>query len=402
MAKKDSRGRNLRPGERQRENGLYEYRYYAATGKRNSIYHEDLAELRALEKKIQRDMDDGIQTDIDVRKISLNELFRQYMEVRKLADSTRTNYIRMWDIHIYDELGTMKVVMVRPSHIKALYAKLSKLEYSHSTIKLLHDMLYPAFEMAVDDDIIRKNPCRMTLSDYGEAAKERTALTVEQQKKLLDFTAESNVYRMYHPMLVAMIGTAARVGEMIGLTWSDIDMKEKKIFIDHQLIYKNLGDGSKFHVTSPKTEAGVRTVPMLSEVRTAFEEQRKNQILLGISRDYEVDGYKGFVFTSKSGRPLQPSGVNNVLYNIVNAYNKKEKAEATREHRKPEYLPTISAHILRHTGCTRMAESGVDPKVFQYIMGHANIAVTMEVYNHITEFGRIEKEILKMEGLKVV
>lgn len=122
--------------------------------------------------------------------------------------------------------------------------------------------------------------------------------------------------------------------------------------------YKNLGDGSKFHVTSPKTEA--------------------------------------------SGRPLQPSGVNNVLYNIVNAYNKKEKAEATREHRKPEYLPTISAHILRHTGCTRMAESGVDPKVLQYIMGHANIAVTMEVYNHITEFGRIEKEILKMEDLKVV
>lgn len=90
------------------------------------------------------------------------------------------------------------------------------------------------------------------------------------------------------------------------------------------------------------------------------------------------------------------------FYNIVNAYNKKEKAEATREHCKPEYLPAISAHIRRHTGCTRMAESGVDPKVLQYIMGHANIAVTMEVYNHITEFGRIEKEILKMEDLKVV
>ncbi len=65
-------------------------------------------------------------------------------------------------------------------------------------------------------------------------------------------------------------------------------------------------------------------------------------------------------------------------------------------------MPRISAHILRHTGCTGMAERGMDVKVLQYIMGHANIAVTMEVYNHITEYARTEKEILKMEDLMVV
>ena len=179
-------------------------------------------------------------------------------------------------------------------------------------------------------------------------------------------------------------------------------MKNKQVSINHQLIYRNLGEGNRLCVTAPKTEAGVRDIPMTASVRKAFEKQREYQFMMGIDRDYEVDGMKGFIFTSKNGRPLQPSAVNNVLYNIVDAYNKQETAKAKKEHRKPEMMPRISAHILRHTGCTRMAERGMDVKVLQYIMGHANIAVTMEVYNHITEYARIEKEILKMEDLMAI
>lgn len=168
------------------------------------------------------------------------------------------------------------------------------------------------------------------------------------------------------------------------------------------LSIRNLGEGSSLSVTISENRAGVRDIPMTASVKKAFEKQREYQFMMGIDGDYEVDGIKGFIFTSKNGRPLQPSAVNNVLYNIVDAYNKQEAAKAKKEHRKPEMMPRISAHILRHTGGTRMAERGMDVKVLQYIMGHANIAVTMEVYNHITEYARIEKEILKMEGLMVV
>ena len=97
-----------------------------------------------------------------------------------------------------------------------------------------------------------------------------------------------------------------------------------------------------------------------------------------------------------------PSAVNNVLYNIVKAYNKKEQELAKKERRKAVLLPKFSAHVLRHTGCTRMAERGMDPKVLQYVMGHASISVTMEVYNHITSKQRIEKEIKKMNDLVAV
>ena len=168
------------------------------------------------------------------------------------------------------------------------------------------------------------------------------------------------------------------------------------------LSIRNLGEGSSLSVTISENRAGVRDIPMTASVKKAFGRQREYQFMMGINRDYEMDGMKGFIFTSKNGYPLQPSAVNNVLYNIMDAYSKQEATKVKGGYRKLEMTARISAHILRHTGCTRMAERGMDVKVLQYIMGHANIAVTMEVYNHITEYARIEKEILKMEDLMVI
>lgn len=104
---------------------------------------------------------------------------------------------------------------------------------------------------------------------------------------------------------------------------------------------------------------------------------------------------------AKSGRPLMPSAINNILYNIVDAYNEKEVQIAKTEHRNAELLPKVSAHIMRHTACTRMAEKRMDVKVFQYIMGHAHIDVTMDVYNHVSEMSRIESEITRLENVAI-
>lgn len=198
--------------------------------------------------------------------------------------------------------------------------------------------------MAVDDDIIRKNPAKSSISDYGKPAEEKEALTVSQQEKFMEFVKQSNVYNTYYPMFTIMIGTGLRCGELIGLTWKDINIKAKTVNVDHQLIYKNLGDGCKFHISTPKTESGIRIIPMTQEVAKAFEEQSKINFMLAKDKSIEVDGYSGFVFTAKSGRPLMPNGVNSVLYNIVDAYNKTEVERAKKEHRKAELLPKFSAH----------------------------------------------------------
>ena len=401
-SRKDHKGRKLKEGESWRSDGRYSYRYTdIRTGKRLTVYAQDLPELREKEKQIVKDMEDNILTDGAIKKMTLNTLFIRYMSTRELAESTRTNYINTWNNRVKDEIGNIKVVQMLPSHVKAYYAKLSKAGYAYSTIKFIHNMLYPALEMAVDDDIIRKNPAKGSISDYGRPAKERVALTISQQEKLLSFVQKHNVYNAYYPMLTIMIGTGVRCGELIGLTWKDVDTKARTVSIDHQLIYKNLGDGCRFHISAPKTDSGIRTIPMTQDVLRAFEEQRKINFMLGKGKDVEVEGYKGFIFMAKTGRPLMPSAVNNVLYNIVDAYNKEEVKAAKKDHRKAELLPKISAHIMRHTACTRMAECRMDIKVLQYIMGHAHIDVTMEVYNHLGDRARIENEIAKLDSMAV-
>ncbi len=395
MARKDNKGRNLHMGESQRNDGIYMYRYTDIRScKRQTIYAGDLPELRLKEKQIAKDLDDNILTDSAVKNMVVNTLFQHYMTTKEWADSTSSNYVKMWNNHVKDDLGNMKVVQLLPSHIKAFYAKMSRAGYSYSTIKLIHTLLYPALEMAVDDDIIRKNPAKRALScNYGRPPAEKDILTLEQQKKLFSLIGESNVYNIYAPMFTVLLETGLRCGELIGLTWANVDMASRELAVDHQLIYKDWGDGFSFHISKPKTKAGVRTIPFTEKVYKAFAEQRKINFMLGRRSIKEIDGYSDFIFLAKTGRPLMPSAVNNVIYNIVDKYNKEEVVRAKKEHRKAELLPRISAHNLRHTACTNMAKQGMNVKVLQYIMGHAHSDVTMDVYNHIANKQNIREEV---------
>ena len=194
MARKDNKGRNLKTGEYQRPDGRYEYRYKdEITGKRNSVYAADLASLREMEKKINKDMDDLLITDASVKKLTVNTLFERYMATKNIKERTKKNYIRMWDYRIRNTLGNIRVVDFKTSHIRTFFSALSDEGLAHSTIKGLYGLLNPSFELAVEDGIIRKNPVTGTLGDYGAPAKEKEALTLEQQEKLLKFVEQSNV-----------------------------------------------------------------------------------------------------------------------------------------------------------------------------------------------------------------
>ncbi len=400
VSRKDPKGRKLNDGESWRSDGRYCYRYTdPATGKRNALYASDLPQLRIKEKKLEKDLEDGLLTGTASQKMTLNALFEYYLETRVLSDTTRVNYTHLWNRRVRDEIGMMKVVLIRPSHIKRYYAKLSQEGYAHATIKNLHGLIHPSLKLAVEDDLIRKNPADCALGDYGRKTEERKPLTVSQQESLLEFVKNSNIYNVYHPMLVIMLETAVRCGELIGLTKHDIDFKEKTVSIDHQLIYRNWGDGCNFHITLPKTDAGIRMIPMTNAVAKAFKQQRKINLMTAKDKSITIDGYSGFLFTAKSGKPLMPGAVNNILYNIVDAYNKAELEKAKKERRKAKLMPKFSAHVLRHTACTRMAEKRIDIKVLQYIMGHASADVTMNVYNHVADRDRIISEIARLDSI---
>lgn len=164
--------------------------------------------------------------------------------------------------------------------------------------------------------------------------------------------------------------------------------------IRRQLQYLKIGTCTEFHIAPLKTDAGQRDIPITKEIRTALTEQKKLLLMMGRSCKVEIDGCNNFVFVTKTGAPYATNAVNSFLRNIVTTYNRDEKAAAESKGKKPELLPHILAHILRHTACTRMAEAGIDPKVLQAIMGHSNISVTMDVYNH-TDAAKLKNEMQK-------
>ena len=375
--RKDNKGRNLRTGESQRRDGRYEYKYIACNGKRKTIYSLDLAELREKERQIQRDLEDGINAEYAKR--TLNRQFEYYLQTKlKLRDTTLETYRYMWGIAIKDSpLGEMEIGKIKKSNILKVYATLSKKGYKNGTIQDIHNILHPTLQLAVDDAVIRSNPCKGCTDEYRKKdAKEKEALTLEEQNTMFEFM-EGSIYAIYIPMIKFMIGTACRCSEMTGLTWEDVDMKERTISINHQLIYKVMDGQTRYVLHEPKTKKGKRVIPMTRDVYDALHEQKKLQLALGTFCNEEVCGLKGFVFTNRNARPIISGNVNDILRRLVNKCNENERKKAENEGREARELPHISAHTLRHTGCTRMAECGVDVKTLQYIMGHESIETTI-------------------------
>ena len=407
--RKDSKGRVLKEGEFQRKNGKYEYKY-TQNGERKTVYSWRLLatdknpegkkydlSLREKEKEISRDLDDGINTTL-AHQINLNEMFEMYLRSKKkLSSKTKAKYRQLWKLHVAESpLGLMAPGKMKKANIQHFYAGLSDEGLSDTTIRMYHNnLIQPTLVYAVDNDLLRKNPAKGCLDGYTDY-KKRNALTREEQRIFLDFVKNSKYYNVYLPMLQIMIGTACRIGEISGLTWEDVDMKKREIHINHQLVYEKVDGKATLYIDTPKSESGNRTIGMTSQVRNAFLEQKALCIRLGRRSVVEVDGYKDFIFLNNWNRPYTTTGFNAVLGRIVTHYNKEEQKKSEKEKRKPLLLPHISNHILRHTGCTRMAEAGMDIKVLQTIMGHSDPAITLKVYDHVDN-ERMKNEVLKVE-----
>lgn len=259
---------------------------------------------------------------------------------------------------------------------------------------MIHAILHTVLEIAVNDDIIRKNITKGAMSgSYGQAPKEKNVLSPEQQKDLLAFVSESSTYNIYLPMLTIMLGTALRCGELIGLTWNDVDIEKRELSVNHQLIYRNIKDGYKFYVDTPKTDSGIRKIPLTETVCEAFEAQRKLNAVLNRQFTGDIDSYTDFIFLTRNNSVLMPNALNKVLRHIVDAYNTAEQEKAEQEQRTADLIPPISAHCLRHTACTNMARQNMNIKALQYIMGHAHSNITMDVYNHVTSAEDVRKEM---------
>lgn len=401
--RKDSKGRVLRNGEVQRADGKYMFRYTDANGERRTIYSWKLVEtdklpsgkkckesLRLMEEKALRDNQDGIET-ARAEKITVNDLFDSFMDLRtELRESTRCNYFTLYNSHVRNGFGRKKIAVVKYSDVYKFYMDLCSIYgLKLSSVKSINSIVWQLFDIAERDSLIRKNPAQGAMISVTHKLKEesekRDALTVEEQSKLVDYVYTNNKYKRYGVLFTTLLGTGMRIGEALGLRWCDVDFRNNMIIVDHTLSYKPSENGGyRYKISSPKTKAGIREIPMFSDVKSALQKEKRRKKLV-YEEPFTVDGYTGFIFLNSAGKVFTPAFVFDTIQNIVADFNRDEMADARRENRAPHYLPKISAHILRHTFCTRMCENENNLKVIQDVMGHKTIRTTFDVYNSATK-----------------
>ena len=354
-ARKDHRGRALRKGEIQRKDKSYMYTYTDPYGKRRYIYANDLVGLREKEKQLMKDQLDGLDV-YAAGNADLNFVFDRYITTKtELRRTTYTNYVYMYDRFVRDEFGKRKIGEIKYSDVLYFYYHLiNEKGLQINTLETIHTVLHPTFQLAVRDDIIRNNPSDGVMAQIkkkpGKNHGVRHALTLEQQRAFMDYTAKSPVYCHWTPFFTVLLGTGCRIGEIIGLRWEDIDFEKRIISINHSVTYyPRRTDTTKceFGVSLPKTEAGIRTIPMMDAVYEAFQEEYSEQKEEGFNTTV-IDGMTGFIFSNRFGNLHNPQAVNRAIKRIYESYNAEEVLNAKKEKRQPVIIPHFSCHHLRH------------------------------------------------------
>lgn len=402
ISRKDPKGRKLKDGESYRSSDeRYQYRYSLGNGKRHIIYAKTLEELRKKEEEVKDNQRNNVKTN--VARVTLNDIFELYMSGKtELKASTRTNYNYMYNNYVRNELGVRKIVSIKYSDIKKFYNSLiNDRGFKPNSMEIINTIIHPVFTLAVRDGYIRTNPTDGAMAEIKKSHNwekpKRHALTVTEQQAFIDFVANSKTYNHWLPLFTVFIGTGCRVGEIVGLRWCDCDFERGSISINHNLVYRQADDGKcAFHVTTPKTSAGIRTVPMLKDVRKALLQEKKKQMAEGFN-DTEIDGYTGFIFTNKVGYIHNPQTINRAIKRIIRDHNNEEKEIAKQEKREPILIRDFSVHNLRHTFCTRFCENETNLKVIQEIMGHSDISTTMNIYAEATN-DKKQEAFSQLEG----
>lgn len=366
--RRDNKGRILRTGESQRKDLIYQYRYTDIRGKRRTIYSSNLSELRKKEAEILKQLSEGI--DYAAGQITVIALVERYIRLKQgTRYNTKVGYKFVLNIIKTEDFGYRQIRDIKVSDAQAWMIKLHDDGRGYSTLTSVRGVIKPAFQMAYNEDAIRKNPFDFKLVDVvPNDSQKRIALTDEQQEIWMNFIREDKTYSKYYDEFVVLLGTGMRVSEFCGLTKDDLQFSERRIRVDHQLVRER---GGKYYVEKTKTECGCRFIPMTDEVYRSLLntlERRKK-----VEKEFIVDGYSGFLLLNKNDHPKVALHIENEMRWAMKKYSKLHPD-------KP--LPHITPHVFRHTFCTNMANKGMDVKHLQYIMGHSDVGVTLNVYTH--------------------
>lgn len=352
---KDLRGRELGVGIFQRKDGLYSARIMS-NGKRVQRYFKKLQDCRKWIADAQFEKEHG--NVITSQNPTVDAWYQYWMDEIKggnIKPTTQKYYNNIYRLYVSGVIGEKLIRDVRPIDCQNALNNLS--DYSQSIMRNSRLIMQMIFESAEQHGLISETPVKKGVIAKGNDKKEREALTVEEQA---DFIEAAKDYEYYN-QIALILQTGLRIGEIIGLKWEDIDLKEGTLKVNRTMY---VIDG-KFVELMPKTKAGRREIPLTKEAIKILKNQRKKyeeRKIISVSNS-------GFVFLSKKGNLIRNKAYSREINSICDKCG----------------IRKISPHILRHTFATRCIEAGMQPKTLQVILGHSTINMTMNIYVHVTE-----------------
>lgn len=383
--RKDSNRVVLRKGEGQRTDGTYYYRWADENGERRTVYAKTLDELRRKEEEIIKDRLAGI--NISSRYMTLNELFERWKSLKRgIRDMTFERYVYRYEKYIWEYLGRRKVADIKKSDILSFYNKLiDENGLMPSSVNEINVVLHQIFALAVDDDLLYKNPSDNVMREikaiHSDKKRKKGAMTRDEQDMFIEFLKSKKKYYHLYNIVAVLLGTGMRIGEVVGLRYCDVNFDENYIDVNHTLVYyghqlPSTHKGYYFSVHKPKTLMSIRKVPMMDFVKEAIFREKKYQEITGKKCSVNIDGYTDYIFITRNGTPRISSSVNAAIKRAIDEFNK----EAGKE-----IIPHTTCHTFRHTFATRLSEAGTNIKAAQAILGHSSSNITLDVYTDATE-----------------
>lgn len=309
-------------------------------------------------------------------KITLAEWFHCWLfdyRIKDLKPKSFEKYEGIYRNYIKDsEIGKIKLKDLRATHLQKFYNKLeSQYNKPPSTIRNLNTRLKPCLSDAEKQGYIPKNYCKMVNLPKDNNIKEVNILTKDEQQEFIRYIKGHKLEMLF----LTALGTDLRLGELLGLKWSDINFDTKIITVSRNLSRAKNKETGKYELIeqTPKTKNGYREVPIPTNILDKLKEhkihQNKQRLFVG-----QVYKYNDYVFTDDIGNPIDDKRPGRNLKSILKKLN----------------INPIKFHALRHTYATRLFENNIPPKTVQALMGHSDISVTMDIYTHVMNDTKLE------------
>ena len=331
----------------QRKDGLYQASLQVE-GKRRTVYAKTRQEVVIKLDELKRQaIRLGALPDAGLRNV--NDLMDSFLETiaPRVRPSTLSTYKQQCNKHIRPALGKLPLAKVTPYRLQSLYAAIRE-SGRKRTSEAVHSLLRQAFDLAELWQWVAENPCKRVVRPTHQAER-KEMWTHEQLRTFLDGTRD----HWLHPLWVTLVCTGCRLGELLALTWSDVDLAEGRISIAKTV---QRVDG-EWIVTCPKTQAGLRTVTLPQEGVDALQHQAQLRL---------ANGGGSLVF-SRTTDPIHRATVSHAMQRECDRLG----------------VPRLTPHGLRHMHASLLLDQGLPIPLVSQRLGHSNPAMTMSVYAHV-------------------